>query len=85
MLMREGRPQRYGTQTHASTLVVDGAPHRVERICRLWPVESPERLDSLREAVGLEPIDDYLRAVGESYGAPCTWDPTLGVEAFSEE
>lgn len=85
MLMREGRPQRYGTQTHASTLLVDGAPQRVERICRLWPVESPERLDSLREAVGLEPIDDYLRAVGESYGAPCTWDPTLGVEAFSEE
>lgn len=85
MLMREGRPQRYGTQTHASMLLVDGAPQRVERICRLWPVESPERLDSLREAVGLEPIDDYLRAVGESYGAPCTWDPTLGVEAFSEE
>ena len=75
----------YGTQTHASTLLVDGAPQRVERICRLWPVESPERLDSLREAVGLEPIDDYLRAVGESYGASCTWDPTLGVEAFSEE
>lgn len=85
MLMREGRPQRYGTQTHASTLLVVGDPPHVERICRLWPVESPERLDSLREAVGLEPIDDYLHAVGESYGAPCTWDPTLGVEAFSEE
>lgn len=79
MLMREGRPQRYGTQTCSSTRLVAADSARVERICRLWPVESPERLDSLREAMGLDPIGDYLRAVEEVYGAPCLWDPSLGV------
>lgn len=79
MLMREGRPQRYGTQTCSSTRLVAADSARVERICRLWPVESPERLDSLRAAMELEPIGDYLRAVEEVYGAPCLWDPSLGV------
>lgn len=47
--VRDGRPQRYGTQLEKSG---DG-----------WeplPVEDPERLDARRQAVGLEPITDYL-------------------------
>lgn len=39
----------------------------------------PPQVDSLREAMGLDPIGDYLRAVEEVYGAPCLWDPSLGV------
>ncbi len=47
--MREGLPQRYGTQLQKSG---DG-----------WqplPTEEPDSLDARRRAVGLEPISEYL-------------------------
>ncbi len=80
MLMREKRPQRYGTQTVSFTRMVEGDSSRMERQCWLWPVEEPARLDSLRDAMGLMPIGEYLRAVEEVYGSPCRWDPRLDVE-----
>lgn len=85
VLMREGRPQRYGTQTVSlNRTFVDGESHPAgQAICYLWPVESPEQLDSLRAAADLEPIDEYLRLVGESYGMNCIWDRSLRVEDLS--
>lgn len=80
MLMRERRPQRYGTQTVSVSHVIDGDSTRMEQQCWLWPVEQPERLDSLRNAMELEPIETYLRMVEAVYGIPCRWDPTLSVE-----
>lgn len=43
-------------------------------------MEQPERLDSLRKAMELGPIGEYLRTVETVYGIPCRWDPTLSVE-----
>lgn len=85
ILMREGQPQRYGTQTVSlNRTFVDGKARPVgQSICYLWPVEFPERLDSLRESVDLEPIDEYLRLVGASYGISCIWDRSLRVEDLS--
>lgn len=80
ILMREKRPQRYGTQTVSFTRMVEGDSSRMERQCWLWPVEEPAGLDSRREEMGLTPIGEYLRAVEEVYGAPCRWDPQLDVE-----
>lgn len=80
MLMRGKRPQRYGTQTVSFTRMVEGDSARMERQCWLWPVEEPARLDSLREAMELMPIGEYLRAVEELYGSPCRWDPRLSIE-----
>lgn len=85
VLMREGRPQRYGTQTvSCNRTFVDGESQATgQAICYLWPVESPERIDSLRATVGLGPIDEYLQLVGETYGAPCVWDRSLGVDELA--
>lgn len=80
MLMREKRPQRYGTQTVSVSRVIEGDSTRTEQQCWLWPVEQPERLDSLRNAMELGPIGEYLRTVETVYGIPCRWDPTLSVE-----
>lgn len=80
MLMREKRPQRYGTQTVSVSRVIEGNSTRTEQQCWLWPVEQPERLDSLRKAMELGPIGEYLRTVETVYGIPCRWDPTLSVE-----
>lgn len=80
MLMREKRPQRYGTQTVSVSRMIEGDSTRMERQCWLWPVENPDRLDSLRDAMGLIPVAVYLREVERVYGAPCLWDPQLSVE-----
>lgn len=49
----EGRPQRYGTQGRCS------APSRWEPL----PLEEPDRVDALRAAVGLGPLEEYRRLV----------------------
>lgn len=84
MLMREGLPQRYGTQTVSHSRLVEGDSARVESVGYVWPVENPERIDSLRAAVGLGPIGEYVRLVEETYGSPCVWDPALTVDDLSD-
>ena len=38
MLMRENRPQRYGTQTRSFTRIVEGDSVCGQRVCYVWPV-----------------------------------------------
>ncbi|PZP31671.1 MAG: hypothetical protein DI603_12585 [Roseateles depolymerans] len=49
--MQAGLPQRYGSQLKSGS---DGK-------LALHPLESAEDVDSLRESMDLEPLDDYLR------------------------
>ena len=42
--------------------------------------QTPPAVDSLRNAMELEPIETYLRMVEAVYGIPCRWDPTFSVE-----
>lgn len=85
MLMREGLPQRYGTQTVSRSRLVEGDSARMESVGYLWPLESPECIDSLRATVGLGPVDEYLKLVEETCGTPCVWDPALRVEDLSDD
>ncbi|MDX1674326.1 MAG: DUF6624 domain-containing protein [Longimicrobiales bacterium] len=59
VLVRQGRPQRYGTQfdLRDGRLVAE-------------PVEDLERLAGRRRAMGLPPMDEYIRLLEESYDAP---------------
>lgn len=50
----------------------------------LWPVEDAERLDSLRAAVGLPPIAEYLEAVEAACGRPVVWERTKTVAETTE-
>lgn len=84
VLMREGLPQRYGTQTLSRTRLVEGDSSGMERVSYVWPVEQPGLLDSLRASVGLVPIGEYVKLVEEVYGTPCIWDPALTVGALSD-
>jgi len=54
VLMNEGRPQIYGTQFTS----LDGAPTP-------HPIESPAQLDARRQKMGLPPMAEYERMVGE--------------------
>lgn len=55
----EGKPQYYGTQSRC----VDGQFEPSE-------IDSPETLDTRRQELGLQPLDDYFKTLREMYG-PC--------------
>ena len=74
--MRQGEPQRYGTQTVQRRSAEQNASIYV------WPVENPRKLNRLRRAMGLTPIKRYCRKVSKLYGAACIYDPQLTVEDF---
>ena len=64
VLVREGRPQRYGSSfsMHDGRLVPD-------------PIEDLAGLEARRAAVGLPTMAEYVRMLGELYRVPVTWPP----------
>jgi hypothetical protein len=64
VLVHRGQPQRYGSQFD----VVDG---------RLVPARIADlpQLDARRAAVGLPPMAEYVRMLGEIYQLPVVWPP----------
>ena len=73
--MYEERPQRYVTQSYQTN--VGG-----ETVIYVWPVEHPEQLDSLREAIGTCPMAEYVRLLEETSGAQVVYDPALTVDSL---
>ena len=62
VLVRSGRPQRYGS----AFSIVDG---------RLVadPIDDEEHVDARRAAVGLPPMADYVKLLSELNGLPVEW------------
>ncbi len=65
VLAHRGMPQRYGTQFD----MVDG------RLVA-HPIGELAQLDARRAAVGLPPMAEYVRQLGEAFNAPVVWPPT---------
>jgi hypothetical protein len=64
VLVRLGQRQRYGTQ-------FDFAGGRLVPA----PVEDLAGLDARRAAIGMPPMAEYVRTLGEVYGLPVVWPP----------
>ena len=79
VLMKDGKPQIYGTQIKLSAVYI-GEDLTTQFF--LWPVENPEALDSLRNAIGLPPIKDYLQVTGQSLGQEIIWDKNKTISDF---
>ena len=79
VLMEEGKPQIYATQVKMAATIVDD---EITMQFFLWPVENPTALDSLRNTVGLSPIEEYLKTSGESIGQEIVWDKERTVVDF---
>lgn len=58
VLVNDGLPQRYGSQAKIE-----------EGYIVLFPLENSERVDMLRESLGLEPLSSYIRGMEVLYGA----------------
>jgi hypothetical protein len=65
VLVREGKPQRYGS----SFSMRDGVFYPD-------PIEDLDSLEARRAAVGLPPMDVYVKAMGEMFKVPVVWPPT---------
>ncbi len=70
--MREGKPQKYGTQSY--TVTVDG-----RQVIYIWPVEDPQRLEELRNEIGAGDIEDIVQLLKAMTGCDVIYDPGLTV------
>lgn len=71
--MREGRPQRFGTQSYQT--VVDGKP-----VLYIWPVRNARRLNVRRQQINTCTIEEYVALLGESSGSEVVYDPKMTVK-----
>lgn len=74
--MKQNRPQRYGSQS-----VQFGTPEAMQLY--IWPVENPEKLDSLRLSVGMSPLDEYLNTLSATTGIEAKFCPAITVEQLN--
>ena len=56
ILMNQGKPQVYGTQT----VIIDGRTYPV-------PLQNPREVDALRKSIGMESLDEYMQEHGEHF------------------
>ena len=77
--MDRGLPQVYGTQS-----VMFADRETGDDKCYLWPVEQPDRVDSLRMSAGLIPLGEYLELLEKTYGKPVVWERELTVSRLNE-
>ncbi len=70
--MREGKPQKYGTQSY--TVTVDG-----RQVIYIWPVEDAKRLNELRSEIGVGDIETYIQLLKATAGCDVIYDPELTV------
>ena len=75
--MGQNRPQRYGSQ-----LVQFGNADNLQLY--VWPIEDAEKLDSLRNAVGMSSFYNYLKHIEETMGVTPVHNTTLSIEELNK-
>ena len=87
MLMRSGKPQKYGTQAVSVMYTYSGGSDdkKMEIKSYIWPIEDNEKVDELRAAVGLSPMDQYLQELEDSINTKVIWDKEMSIEALKEK
>ena len=77
VVMGQNRPQRYGSQ-----LVQFGNADNLQLY--VWPIEDAEKLDSLRNAVGMSSFYNYLKLIEETMGVTPVHNTTLSIEELNK-
>jgi hypothetical protein len=75
--MREGKPQKYGTQSYNVTL--DG-----KQVIYIWPVEDSRKLNELRNEIGAGSIEEYFQLLETTAGCEVVYDPNLTVRQMKK-
>ena len=75
--MGQNRPQRYGSQ-----IVQFGNADNLQLY--VWPIEDAEKLDSLRNSVGMSSFYNYLKLIEETMGVTPVHNTTLTIEKLNK-
>lgn len=75
--MREGKPQKYGTQSY--TVTVDG-----QQVIYIWLVENAEILNELRREIGAGDIETYIQVLKATAGCDVIYNPELTVRQMKK-
>ena len=75
--MGQNHPQRYGSQ-----LVQFGNADNLQLY--VWPIEDAEKLDSLRNSVGMSSFYNYLKHIEETMGITPVHNTTLSIEELNK-
>lgn len=75
--MREDKPQKYGTQSY--TVTVDG-----QQVIYIWPVKDAEKLNELRNEIGIGDIETYIQVLKATAGCDVIYDPGLTVHQMKK-
>lgn len=75
--MREGKPQKYGTQSY--TVTIDG-----QQVIYIWPVEDARMLNELRSEIGAGDIETYIQVLKATAGCDVIYDPELTVHQMKK-
>ena len=75
--MGQNRPQRYGSQ-----IVQFGNADNLQLY--VWPIEDAEKLDSLRNTVGMSSFYNYLKHIEETMGVTPVHNITLSIEELNK-
>lgn len=75
--MREGKPQKYGTQSY--TITMDG-----QQVIYIWPVEDAEMLNELRNEIGAGDIETYIQVLKATAGCDVIYNPELRVHQMKK-
>ena len=75
--MREGKPQKYGTQSY--TVTIDG-----QQVIYIWPVEDARMLNERRSEIGVGDIETYIQVLKATAGCDVIYDPELTVHQMKK-
>lgn len=64
VLMFSGKKQKYGTQMKYDTISINKETGAIKTKLRIWPIEQPKKVDSLRFRIGLYPVQRQCDLMG---------------------
>ncbi|MEO1052965.1 MAG: DUF6624 domain-containing protein [Bacteroidota bacterium] len=70
LLMNEGKPQKYGTQSFADK----------DNVNLIWPVANADSLEVWRKTIGLPDMETYISIAKDSMQIQMKWDKKLTLE-----
>jgi len=87
ILMRSLKAQKHGTQSIGLLLTITkpSGDTEMENIFYIWPNEDNEKVDELRAAVGLPPMDQYLHESEDRTKIKVIWDKALTIDDLKEK
>ena len=88
ILMRTSKKQKYGTQTMGLLLSYTNSSGDIieeKNIFYVWPIEDNEKVDELRNAVGLPPLEQHLQESEDRTNIKVIWDKKMTIDDMKEK